>query len=73
MIKINAKRNKKTNKVRLSIAATGNGADIAEEAFKIITELPLALAENEPMLLTAITEKLSGLTEKAGRRGGRRW
>lgn len=57
MIKIKTKRDK-AGRIAISISASGTGADIVGETVAIVTELPKAIAEENPILLVKISEEI---------------
>ena len=57
MIKIKTKHDK-SGKISISIKAAGTGADLVGETVAIVTELPKAIAEKNPVLLVKVSEEI---------------
>ena len=57
MIKIYAKN--KGNEVNLKIKVIGRGSDIIHEAASILTKLPEQIGAANPVILTAVTDKVA--------------
>lgn len=55
---INIKATDKGDNVAMALEVRGNGGEILEEAFAIITELPKELRKMNPVLFGALLEKI---------------